>query len=700
MLLACRSTRDNNRKAGPAAAPRKGRYHRRARRRPPAPTREPAARLDDPVPLHPPVAPRRRRALAFIAVAAFALPPLAHAADEHDTGGLFSTPGYPRRATTPSQGGNGLGPTSRRADARRRRSAIAPAPAATGPATRRTATRTRDGPRSPATSLAAPHPSRRRRRSRTSSSASSKARPGGCCRSSARSFFADAADNFQSLDNVPVSADYTIGPGDEIVTRAWGSIDVDYRSTVDRNGMLNLPKVGSFNVAGVKAADLEKNLRAQIGRLFTNFDLSVSLGQLRGLRVFIVGPAQRPGVVTLSSQSTLLSAVVAAGGPSPSGSMRKILLRRDGQIVSELDVYDFLVQGDKSKDVQLVAGDVVVFQPAGPRVALTGAIDTPAIYELKSAEEPIARRAALRRRRAGARQPEPGPARAHRSGAAARQALRRDLRASTPAGLQKPLRDGDVRDAARDLAAVRQRGDAEGPRRAAAALSVHAGHAHSRPDPRSRRAHHARLLPAQEPARAGDRGRRSGPPARRVELPRRRATQPPQRQRLRAATSTAAARRERSRDRRTPTRAAPTRRATRNRRATRRRRASADGRGATTPAAAAIAAASRSSIREPDRSAAMRARRTPAALFDELNWDYATIERLNPDLTTQVIAFNLGKASCSTTRPTTSPWRRATSSPSTARRTCACRSRGRPAWCRSKARSTRPASTSCSRARR
>ena len=78
-------------------------------------------------------------------------------------------------------------------------------------------------------------------------------------------FFADAADTFHSLDNVPVSADYTIGPGDEIITRAWGSIDVDYRSTVDRNGMLNLPKVGSFNVAGVKAADLEKNLRAQIG---------------------------------------------------------------------------------------------------------------------------------------------------------------------------------------------------------------------------------------------------------------------------------------------------------------------------------------------------------------------------------------------------------------------------------------------------
>ena len=85
----------------------------------------------------------------------------------------------------------------------------------------------------------------------------------------------------------------------------------------------------------------------------------------------------------------MLSAVVAAGGPSPAGSMRKILLRRDGRVISELDVYEFLVQGDKSKDVQLAAGDVVVFQPAGPRVALTGSIDTPAIYELKSAQEPL-----------------------------------------------------------------------------------------------------------------------------------------------------------------------------------------------------------------------------------------------------------------------------------------------------------------------
>ncbi len=256
-------------------------------------------------------------------------------------------------------------------------------------------------------------------------------------------FFADTADGFAPVDNIPVSADYTVGPGDEIILRAWGAIDVDYRSTVDRNGLLNLPKVGSFNVSGVKASELEKHLRAQIGRLYTNFDLSVSLGQLRGVKVFVVGPAQRPGVFTLASQSTLLSAVVMAGGPAPNGSMRKVLLRRDGKVISELDIYEFLVQGDKSKDVQLAAGDVVVFQPAGARVALNGALDTPSIFELKTPQEPV--REVLRY--AGGTPPLANPNRAQleRVDASQPKAARfvEEFKLDG-AGLQKPLRDGDV----------------------------------------------------------------------------------------------------------------------------------------------------------------------------------------------------------------------------------------------------------------
>ena len=203
------------------------------------------------------------------------------------------------------------------------------------------------------------------------------------------SSFFSAGRSAGGLENVPVSSDYMVGPGDELLIRAWGAIDVDYRATIDRNGQVTLPKVGTFTVSGTKASDLEKHLRAQIGRFFTNFQLSVTLGQLRGLSVFVVGPAYKSGVYRLPSQSTLVSAVVAAGGPGSTGSMRKISLRRNGQVVSELDMYSFLVSGDTSKDVQLANGDVVVFQPVGPQVAVYGAVDAPSIFEMQQAQESV-----------------------------------------------------------------------------------------------------------------------------------------------------------------------------------------------------------------------------------------------------------------------------------------------------------------------
>jgi polysaccharide biosynthesis/export protein len=256
-------------------------------------------------------------------------------------------------------------------------------------------------------------------------------------------FFSESEVGQVSLENVPVSGDYTVGPGDELIIRAWGGIDVNYRAVVDRNGQINLPKVGTFNVAGVKASDLERHLRSQIGRIFTNFNLSVSLGQLRGVRVFVVGPALRPGTYTLPSQSTLLSAAVAAGGPGANGSMRKVLLRRDGRIISELDIYEFLVQGDKSRDVQLSTGDVVVFQTVGPRVALTGALDNPAIYELRTPQEPV--REVLRYAGGTPLLANPNQALLERIDSGQIKAMRFvENLALDGSGLQKTLRDGDV----------------------------------------------------------------------------------------------------------------------------------------------------------------------------------------------------------------------------------------------------------------
>lgn len=202
--------------------------------------------------------------------------------------------------------------------------------------------------------------------------------------------FNQPPSTFAPVSNIPVPQDYVINPGDEIVLTGWGQVDIDLRVTVDRNGAINLPKVGTVSVAGVKYQDLEGYLKIRIGQVFRNFKLSVSLGKLRSLQVFVVGQAKRPGVYTVSSLSTLINTLFMSGGPSPNGSMRHIQLKRAGKIVTELDVYDLLIRGDKSKDVALLSGDVVYIPPIGHLAAISGSVKTPAIYELKNGDTSLA----------------------------------------------------------------------------------------------------------------------------------------------------------------------------------------------------------------------------------------------------------------------------------------------------------------------
>ena len=201
--------------------------------------------------------------------------------------------------------------------------------------------------------------------------------------------FDQGAPSFAPLDRTPVPADYLLGPGDELYVRVWGSVDLDVRAQIDRNGLINLPRVGSIPMAGVKAAQAEEVLRGQIGRVYRNFSLNVTPGQLRSMTVFVVGQARRPGSYTVSSLSTLVNAVFASGGPGPNGSLRRIQLRREGQLVTELDLYDFIIGGNASQDTPLRQGDTLVYLPRGPQVAVTGNSDTRAIFELRNPEEPI-----------------------------------------------------------------------------------------------------------------------------------------------------------------------------------------------------------------------------------------------------------------------------------------------------------------------
>lgn len=195
---------------------------------------------------------------------------------------------------------------------------------------------------------------------------------------------------FAPVSDIPVPHDYEIGPGDEIVLTVWGQVDMNLRLTVDRNGTITLPEVGTVNIAGIKYQDLDKHLKKQVGRVFRNFELSVAMGKLRSLQVFVVGQAKSPGVYTVSSLSTLVNTLFASGGPSSNGSMRHIQLKRAGKIVTELDVYDLLIKGDKSKDVALLSGDVIYIPPIGHLVAISGSVKTPAIYELKDGKTTLA----------------------------------------------------------------------------------------------------------------------------------------------------------------------------------------------------------------------------------------------------------------------------------------------------------------------
>jgi polysaccharide export outer membrane protein len=193
----------------------------------------------------------------------------------------------------------------------------------------------------------------------------------------------EAPSTFAPVENIPVTPDYIVGPGDELLVRAWGQIDIDYRAIVDRTGMINIPRVGAIPVAGVPYRDITAHVRTAIARNYKNFELQVTMGQLRSVQIFVVGYARRPGAYTVSSLSTLVNAVFAAGGPSPQGSMRIIQLKRGASIVTELDLYELLLNGDKSKDVPLLPGDVIYFGPIGPLAAVAGSVNSPAIFELK-----------------------------------------------------------------------------------------------------------------------------------------------------------------------------------------------------------------------------------------------------------------------------------------------------------------------------
>lgn len=197
------------------------------------------------------------------------------------------------------------------------------------------------------------------------------------------SLFGGVPSTFAPVEDVPVGPGYVIGPGDELRLQLSGQVNQQLDLVVDRTGAISVPGLGAVHVAGVPYGQLTTLLNNDLGRIYRNYSLDMNLGALRTIQVFVMGEARRPGAFSISSLSTLTNAVFASGGALPQGSLRDIQVNRGGKVIDHFDLYDLLLHGDKTHDISLMNGDVILIPPAGPQVAVVGSVNNSAIYELK-----------------------------------------------------------------------------------------------------------------------------------------------------------------------------------------------------------------------------------------------------------------------------------------------------------------------------
>jgi protein involved in polysaccharide export with SLBB domain len=185
--------------------------------------------------------------------------------------------------------------------------------------------------------------------------------------------------------DVPAGMDYVLGPGDVVQIDISGGVSQHIQRVVDREGRLSLPEGGPIVVAGLSLSAAEKAVSARLAGQYRDAHADLSLSRLRTVRIYVAGDVQRPGAYDISSLSTPLNALYAAGGPTASGSMRIVRHMRGTQMLEEFDLYDLLLHGVRRAIGQLLPGDTVLVPPAGPQVTIRGMVKRPAIYELKDA---------------------------------------------------------------------------------------------------------------------------------------------------------------------------------------------------------------------------------------------------------------------------------------------------------------------------
>ncbi len=196
--------------------------------------------------------------------------------------------------------------------------------------------------------------------------------------------FEYGAEAFTPAVDIPIPANYVVGPGDTIIIQLYGKDNTTHSLTLNREGQILFPGIGPIALAGLSFDAMQAKLAEVVNQQMIGVKSSVTMGALRTIRIFVLGEAQIPGSYVVGSLSTMTNAIFSSGGITKIGSLRNVQLKRSGKVVTTLDLYDLLLNGDTSKDSRLLPGDVIFIPPIGKTVGVSGQVKRPAIYELKN----------------------------------------------------------------------------------------------------------------------------------------------------------------------------------------------------------------------------------------------------------------------------------------------------------------------------
>lgn len=204
-------------------------------------------------------------------------------------------------------------------------------------------------------------------------------------------FFSNSNLTFEPNMRMATPSNYVLGVDDELSIDIYGFSEKTSKYKINTEGMIRIPNIGPVALAGLTIEEAKTKLKNVLAKTYPglktgNTFLQVSLGQIRSIRVTLIGEVNKPGSYELSSLSTLANALYASGGPSANGSFRKIDLMRNGKRVVTFDLYDFLLNGDLSKNILLKDDDIIKVHPYAVRLTLTGAVKKPAIFESEPGE--------------------------------------------------------------------------------------------------------------------------------------------------------------------------------------------------------------------------------------------------------------------------------------------------------------------------